>query len=281
MVRICVESKALSENSNCSFAQPWVPPQQWLGCTQGTTVESWREKFSLFNTIVGHRHGDSWAARAHNRRWLWHVADRYGRGMSPRTFWQHVGVAYCTAPWTQTVTFQNWSNIIAEVYNKTPSRISYSQTTGAIANWGMFVDVEDRSADVSEYFKLQLDPEYQSEFQDITHEDAKRFYRDYLTCLHDHVARFFQSRYPQWATMHVEWNFSVPTTWKNAGVVRMLQDIIQVAGFGQDGRNHICKVTLTEAEAAAISGATQHFKVRSKGGFRRAELILGSVTMWS
>jgi len=141
----------------------------------------------------------------------------------------------------------------------------------------MFVDVEDSSTDVREYFKLLLDPEYQSGFQDITHEDAKRFYRDYLTCLHDYLARFFQSRYPQWATMLVEWSFSMPTTWKNASVVRMLQHIIEEAGFGRDGQHHICRVTLTEAEAAAISGATQYFKVYTKGGFR-AELRLGSVT---
>lgn len=125
----------------------------------------------------------------------------------------------------------------------------------------MFVDLDDRSADVKEYFKLQLDPEYQDDFHDIAHEVAKRFYRDYLTCLHDHVARFFQSRYPQWATMHVEWNFSVPTTWKNPGLVHILADVMRTAGFGRDGRHHVCVVTLTEAEAAAVYGANQFLRV--------------------
>lgn len=125
----------------------------------------------------------------------------------------------------------------------------------------MFVDLEDRSVNVKEYFKLQLDPEYRDDFHDLTNEDARRFYHDYLICLHDHVARFFSNRYPQWATMHVEWNFSVPTTWKDPGLVRSLMDIMQVAGFGKDGKYHVCKVTLTEAEAAAIYGARQYFQV--------------------
>ena len=96
----------------------------------------------------------------------------------------------------------------------------------------------------------------------MTHIEAKRYYRDYLRCIHDHIARFFQPRYPQWATMHVEWNFSVPTTWKNAELVRELQSIMEAAGFGKDGQNHSCLVTLTEAEAAAICGAGQQLQIR-------------------
>lgn len=61
--------------------------------------------------------------------------------------------------------------------------------------------------------------------------------------------------------MNVEWNFSVPTTWKNAGLVNELQSIMRDAGFGRDGDQHACVVTLTEAEAAAISGAQQHIRV--------------------
>jgi len=127
--------------------------------------------------------------------------------------------------------------------------------------WGFGVELGDDFSDIREYFKLHLDPNYQ-EYQEISHNEAKLWYRDYLACVHDHLTRFFQSRYPQWATMRVEWNFSVPTTWKNAGLVNDLQSLMQDAGFGRDGPQHSCMVTLTEAEAAAISGAQQHIRAR-------------------
>lgn len=128
-------------------------------------------------------------------------------------------------------------------------------------SWGFDVEPGDDSVDIREYFKLHLDPNYQ-EYQEISHGEAKQWYRDYLACVHDHLARFFQTRYPQWATMRVEWNFSVPTTWKNAGLINDLQSLMQDAGFGRDGQQHSCVVTLTEAEAAAISAAQQHIRVR-------------------
>lgn len=115
---------------------------------------------------------------------------------------------------------------------------------------------------VCDYFKLHLDPSYR-EYEGITRAEAKQWYRDYLACIHDHVARFFQNSYPEWDAMRVEWNFSVPTTWKHAGLVNELRPIMKDAGFGRDGPKHSCFVTLTEAEAAAISGAQQQIKVCS------------------
>jgi hypothetical protein len=174
-----------------------------------------------------------------------------------------IGVAYCRAPWTTPKTFQAWSHLGHEAWNKTPSRLAYVSATGAIKDWGYFVDINDKSVnvDIKEHFKLQLDPTYQDDFQDITHEDAKRFYRDYLTCVHDHIARYFRRILPQWATMCVEWSFSVPTTWRNPGLMPRLLEIMKAAGFGGDGKNHTCMITLTEAEAAAIT-VTDQLKVK-------------------
>ncbi|KIW32228.1 uncharacterized protein PV07_03788 [Cladophialophora immunda] len=169
------------------------------------------------------------------------------------------GVAYCTAPWTNPVTFQSWTTIAAELFNKAPSRLAYNHGTANIKSWGFFVDVADRATDIKEYFKLHLDPEY-GEWKHLSHQDARRFYLDYMRCVHDHIARYFQSRYPQWATMRVEWNFSVPTTWKHAGMVRELLAILKLAGFGRDGQYHSSVVTLTEAEAAAVCVAKQMLK---------------------
>ena len=45
------------------------------------------------------------------------------------------------------------------------------------------------SADLEECFKLYLDPEYHNEYQHLTHADAKRYYRDYLTCIHNHIVQ--------------------------------------------------------------------------------------------
>lgn len=156
--------------------------------------------------------------------------------------------------------FQKWSGIGAESFDKVPTRVAYVRDTRNIKSWGFFVDIGDRDSEIKEYFKLNLDPRYR-EYDAITNQDAKRCFRDYLICIHDHVAGFFRRIYPQWAEMPVEWIFSVPTTWKHAGMIRELQSIMEEAGFGKDGQHHTCAVTLTEAEAAAVSGAQQLLKV--------------------
>jgi hypothetical protein len=173
-----------------------------------------------------------------------------------------IGVAYCAAPnWTTPKTFQQWGAIVGEIANKVPSRVSYSRQTGQLVTWGFLCEPDDTTSDLKEYFKLYLDPEYNDEYQDLSHADAKRFFRDLLTCVHDHVAQYFQSRLPQWSSQTVEWVFSVPTTWHNPGNIYSLESLIRAAGFGKDGPNHTCKITLTEAEAAAISVARQQLKV--------------------
>lgn len=53
----------------------------------------------------------------------------------------------------------------------------------------------------------------------------------------------------------------VPTTWRNPGTIRTLENLIRAAGFGQDGSKHSCKITLTEAEAAAICVSKQNLEV--------------------
>jgi hypothetical protein len=62
--------------------------------------------------------------------------------------------------------------------------------------------------------------------------------------------------------MRVEWIVTVPIIRKNAGMIRELEAILVDAGFTRGGRQHTCAVTLTGVEAAAISGAGQHVRVR-------------------
>jgi hypothetical protein len=145
------------------------------------------------------------------------------------------------------------------LFNKTPSRLAYARGTSNVKSWGVFVEVGESSTELREYFKLHLDPDYHEFRDNIPQEDAVRYYRDYLSCVHGHIARFFQKTSPRWTEMRVEWDFSVPTTWKNAGMIRELTSIMREAGFGRDGPHHSCMVTLTEAEAAAVSAARQPF----------------------
>lgn len=183
----------------------------------------------------------------------------------PRRLTKSIGVAYCAAPnWTIPKTFQQWGAIVGEIANKVPSRVAYSHQTGHLVRWGFSCEPDDTTCDLKEYFKLYLDPEYRDEYQHLSHADAKRFFRDFLTRVHDHVAQYFVARLPQWSSQTVEWVFSVPTTWHNPGNIYTLESLIRAAGFGKDGPNHTCKITLTEAEAAAISVARQQLEVRSR-----------------
>ena len=170
------------------------------------------------------------------------------------------GVAYCAAPWTNPKTFQHWSCNVNEIANKVPSRVSYNAHTGALTSWGFACDVEDQNSDIQEHFKLYLDPEYKDDYADLACEDAQRYFYDYLCRVHDHVARHFNDRIPQWTEMTVGWVFSVPTTWRDAGFVHGLEHLIRSAGFGKDGHSHECRITLTEAEAAAISVASRYLE---------------------
>ena len=172
-------------------------------------------------------------------------------------------MAYCVAPWVSPKTFQLWGAHAGEIANKVPSRVAYDRRTGELKAWGFQCDPDDLTADLREYFKLYLDPGYSDPgFEDLTNADAKHFYHDYLRCIHDHIARYFLSTLPQWPAQTVEWVFSVPTTWYNPGIIHSLDTLIKSAGFGRDGANHTCRITLTEAEAAAICVARQYLEVR-------------------
>ena len=138
--------------------------------------------------------------------------------------------------------------------------MSYDIQTGKVKTWGFACDLGDPNTDVQEHFKLYLDPDYRDDYADLTSNDAQRYFHDFLCLVHDHVAQYFQNRIPQWTQMRVGWVFSVPTTWRDAGFIHGLEHLIRNAGFGTDGPSHECRITLTEAEAAAISVASQYLE---------------------
>lgn len=168
------------------------------------------------------------------------------------------GVAYCTAPWTTVKRFQQWGAIVSEVANKVPSRIAYSARTGRIKGFGFNCDFEDPDSEIQEFFKLYLDPDYRDDYDGVSNTDARRYYRDYLSLIHSHVVRFFHDRFPHFASQTVEWIFSVPTTWRNPALIHSLELLIRQAGFGSDGARHTAKITLTEAEAAAVNVVAEY-----------------------
>ena len=156
--------------------------------------------------------------------------------------------------------FQQWGSIVSEVANKVPSRLAYSNRTRTLVGWGFNCDFDDPDSDIQEFFKLWLDPDYQDTYHGVTHEDAKKYYRDYLSLIHHHVVGFFSSRFPSFQQMGVEFIFSVPTTWRNPALINSLEVTIRESGFGNDGPRHSAKITLTEAEAAAVNVVAEYIQ---------------------
>lgn len=177
-----------------------------------------------------------------------------------------IGVAYSTGPvWAEPKTLQHWpGKLIDELANKVLTRIQYREDSRQVKGWGFICDQESEDTDTQEYFKLHLDPEYVDPRTDAdvpTLEDARKWFQDYLRCLHDHIEDHFSSAFPRWKTQRTEFVFSVPTTWKNPSMIAETERLIKGAGYGRDGINHRVGIGLTEAEAAAVYASQQQFEV--------------------
>jgi hypothetical protein len=172
-------------------------------------------------------------------------------------------VAYAEGPWTaypDVRIFQSWNS---SGYGDfvVPTRIGYGVASGQVETWGFSCNFRDRSINVKKFFKLALDPLY-IEFGGFTHSEAKGYYRDYLETLRRHVVSCLGERFPSWEQLRVEWLFSIPSSFQNPSMVQMLNELIGAAGFGQDGHPHSFRITITEAEAAAIDVTSQDMEVR-------------------
>ena len=122
------------------------------------------------------------------------------------------------------------------------------------------VDPDNHEMQSEELFKLYLDPAHRDTFRDApTLEEARQWFRDYLSCIYKAVRQYFSDSIPRWGSKNVEWLFSVPTTWKSPAMVAETEKLIKAAGFGEKG-NHLVKISLTEAEAAAVYASKQHYK---------------------
>lgn len=144
-----------------------------------------------------------------------------------------------------------------EKADKVATRVGYSKTRGDLRNWGFESVWGDDNIYVREQFKLTLDSNYQDD-RGFSSDDARKWYMDYLTCLHREIEKFFDASVPRWRTLHVEYNFSTPTTWRDPAMVAMIEKLINAAGFANTAQQTI-RMASTEAEAAAIEASTTQY----------------------
>lgn len=162
--------------------------------------------------------------------------------------------------WPAPISILHWPGRLGhENRNKVATAVAYDTDTGHPVSWGFLVDQENDQEDFQVLFKLWLDPSYKSDFQQQpSTTEASKWYRDYLAFLHKAITNHFDEWYPRWTTKKVEFLFSVPTTWKNPAMIAQIEAIINSTGFGLNPK-HLARISLTEAECAAVYAAKQPY----------------------
>ena len=140
--------------------------------------------------------------------------------------------------------------------------LQYKPDSMSLEGWGFLCDPDSEDPGLVECFKLHLDPSFQGDSRPDrpSTQGARKWYLDYLRCMHDYIAGVFSDDIPGWKTQKVEFVFSVPTTWKNPKMVAEIEELLGRAGFGRDGTDHRAKISLTEAEAAAVQASKQRYE---------------------
>ncbi|THX78203.1 hypothetical protein D6D04_05883 [Aureobasidium pullulans] len=176
------------------------------------------------------------------------------------------GVAYSVAPeWSQPTTIQHWPGKLGfETRNKVDTVLAYKPEGGKPVSWGFLVDHNRDDLVLQELFKLWLDPGYReepdSQESGITIQEARASFVDYMRCLYEAILAHFDDTYPRWRTRQVEFLFSVPTTWETPITIANTEGLLREAGFGSEP-GHFAKISLTEAEAAAVYVSKQSYQV--------------------
>ena len=91
-------------------------------------------------------------------------------------------------------------------------------------------------------------------------QEARTAFVDYMRCIYEAILAHFDDSYPRWRTRQVEFLFSVPTTWETPITIAHTEGLIREAGFGTEP-GHVAKISLTEAEAAAVYVSKQSYQV--------------------
>ncbi|KAJ5769200.1 hypothetical protein N7520_003759 [Penicillium odoratum] len=173
------------------------------------------------------------------------------------------GVAYSSAPeWLPPKTIQRWpGKLPGELANKVPTYIEYDEQ-GLVKNWGFQCDQEDKSSNIKEFFKLHLAPQYHDDYPGSpSRGQAQKWFQDYIQCVYRHVISHFNNCIPNFVSRHVEFLFSVPTTWKDVRMVEETRRLLETA-ISAKTPMHRVSIGLTEAEAAAVYAGNEHYQAR-------------------
>lgn len=163
----------------------------------------------------------------------------------------NTAVAYSVGPeWVEPRTVKRWPGAFG-VVNRVATQITYDKE-GQISGWGMKCLLGDT---IESQFKLYLDPAFVDPHPEApTHERAVQFYLDYMKCLLQCLEELFEHRIKDWEYINVEYVFSIPTSWANPSITTKLEKLLASAS-SKSPSNRRFNITLTEAEAAAISVA--------------------------
>ncbi|EON62947.1 hypothetical protein W97_02173 [Coniosporium apollinis CBS 100218] len=176
---------------------------------------------------------------------------------------------------------QKWPGRGQANENKVPTVLVYPHNSQQPSSWGFLSETvtEQTSNDreYKEWFKTYLDPGRLRQKQVDDPEDAPRsmtevqkWYEDYLRALYQHIEFKLSAELSgtNWQNARIEFLFSVPTTWTPHPTVENFRSIAQRAGFGRYP-NHVLRIGLTEAEAAAV-----HTSTEASGIFRERDILL-------
>ncbi|EKG18078.1 hypothetical protein MPH_04768 [Macrophomina phaseolina MS6] len=202
--------------------------------------------------VCGSCHGDSFETRLRSRYRLWHDI--------------HRSASYTVQQAQRPTTIQTWpGKMSTELANKNKTAVAFQQQTGSCFAWGFQCEeLQDnghhtRDVRIEEFFKLHLDPDYVDTHESAPNpREAQSWFCNYMCFLYTFVQGYFTERFPRWNHNTVEFLFSIPTTWKNPAMVAQIEKILRSAGFGMAANQKI-KISLTEAEAAAVYVANQHY----------------------
>jgi hypothetical protein len=175
----------------------------------------------------------------------------------------------------------NWPGCPNKNEQKVPTSLVYNPD-GSISSWGFLCEEDDGPGKVRrEFFKIFLEEAILQTAQsagvpgapaDIG--EATKLVADFLHLVYAHIKATIEAQigvapFPGWTGMAVEFNFSVPTTWRSAAIVNNFKAAIAAAGFGTEGPLHRASIELTESEAASVATLK-----RANIVFRRGDVFL-------
>lgn len=168
-------------------------------------------------------------------------------------------VAYSEEPeWYAPWCIQRWPRPLGtdpgKLSNKVITHVGYDEHE-RLCNWGFLSGADGKRITLEKEFKLYIDPMFWDDNPHRpAHPEAMKFYKDYMTSLHNYIEQFFSQSIVSWHQKNVEYLFSIPTTWKNPNITANLEATLAAAGFA-NGHNRRVNIYLTEAESAAVNAA--------------------------